>query len=295
MARIVRWFLLTWVVLLVGFVVYQMIAVRGVFTRPLPASQAPGTAVAVGPKGHQTEGRLFLDGAVDPAGPLAVVLHGDAPFLNPRYEYAVAEDVAKASPGTRVVALLRPGYADPYGERSDGDRGMATGDNYTAGDVDQVAQAVWLLKKEYGAKTVVLAGHSGGAAMTANVAALYPGLVQQALLVSCPCDVTAFRDHMWKAQHSPLWLLPVKSLSPMETLGRMQKSVVVTAISGSSDAIAPAQEAAQYVGAATAGGITATLLMLPGKGHEIFEERPVVDAIAQSVKAVEAPANARTK
>lgn len=288
MVRIVRWFLLMLVVLLVGFFVYQTIAVRGAFSRNLPASDAPGTAVVVGTKGHQSIGRMFVVGAVDPTSPLVVLLHGDAPFRNPRYQNFTAADVAKAVPGTRVVALLRPGYADPFGERSDGDRGYASGDNYTPEDVDQVASAVWQLKKQYGATTVVLAGHSGGAAMTANVTALYPGLVQQAVLVACPCDLPSFREHMWQTQHSPLWLLPVKSLSPMETLEKMKPGATITAISGASDPIAPPQDVVRYVAKATGEGIAASVLLLPGKDHEIFEEPSVIGAIVQAVKSAEA-------
>jgi pimeloyl-ACP methyl ester carboxylesterase len=228
---------------------------------------------------------VFVVGAVDPASPLVVLLHGDAPFRNPGYQYVTAADVAKAVPGTRVVALLRPGFADPFGARSDGDRGTASGDNYTPDDVDQVAQALWQLKKQYGVKTVVLAGHSGGAAMTANVTAMYPGLVQQAVLVACPCDLESFREHMWKAQHSPLWLLPVKSLSPIETLEKMRPGATITAISGGSDPIAPPQDVVRYVTKAMAEGINASVLMLPGKDHEVFDEPAVIAAIVQAVKA----------
>jgi pimeloyl-ACP methyl ester carboxylesterase len=239
---------------------------------------------------------MFLVGAVNPASPLVVLLHGDAPFVNPGYQYGVAEDVAKAAPGTRVVALLRPGYADPFGARSDGDRGEASGDNYTPEDMDQVASAVWQLKKQYGATAVVLAGHSGGAATTANVTALYPGLVQQAVLVGCPCDLTSFREHMWESQHGPLWLLPVKSLSPIETLSRMKPGVTITALSGANDPIAPPQDVVAYVAKAASEGVSATMVMLPGKGHEIFDEPQVVSAIAQAAKALETPTpSAETK
>jgi pimeloyl-ACP methyl ester carboxylesterase len=151
------------------------------------------------------------------------------------------------------------------------------------------------LKKQYGVKTVVLAGHSGGAATTANVTAMYPGLVQQAVLVACPCDLASFREHMWQTQHSPLWLLPVKSLSPMETLEKMKAGATITAISGASDPIAPPQDVVRYVAKATGEGVAASILLLPGKGHEIFDEPPVIGAIAQAVKAVETPASAEVK
>ena len=39
-----------------------------------------------------------------------------------------------------VVALLRPGYRDHTGERSEGEQGLKTGDNYTPEVVEAVAQ-----------------------------------------------------------------------------------------------------------------------------------------------------------
>lgn len=283
MRRALRALALTVVAAVVGVFAYSMIGVRGTFERDLPVSQAPGVAVKVGAKGQVTVGRMFVEGAADPSRPLVVLLHGDAPFANPGYQYGVASALAKAAPGTRVVALLRPGYSDPYGERSDGDRGEAVGDNYTPEAIDQVAQAVWLLKKQYGATRVVLAGHSGGAAMTADVTALYPGLVQEAVLVACPCALASFREHMWQRQHWPLWLLPVKSVSPMDALEKMKPGVTVTAISGADDPIAPPQDVVAYVARATARGVNASMVMLPGKGHEIFADLQVRQTIVQAL------------
>ncbi len=218
------------------------------------------------------------------AAPIVVVLHGDAPFVNPSYQYFFASKLAETAPGTRVVALLRPGYADPYGAKSDGDRGFALGENYTRKVVDDIAAAIQSLKSRWKEPSVILVGHSGGAAVAADVAALYPGLVQRVFLIGCPCDVPAFRRHMARLQRSPLWLLPVDSLSPLQTLQQMGTETTVMAISGANDSIALPQYACAYVAAATARGISASLIVIPARGHEILNDPVVIEDVAKAVR-----------
>jgi predicted esterase len=266
-------------------VAYNLIAVRGTFFPSRPASDAPGSLVLVGPGGRRIAGRFFLDSAASPSAPLVVVLHGDAPFVNPGYQYAFASNLARAVPGTRVAALLRPGYADPYGDKSDGDRGFAMGENYTHGVISQLATAIELLKAEWSSPSVVLVGHSGGATLSADISALYPGLIQHAFLVSCPCDVPAFRRHMARLQRDPFWLIPVRSVSPMQVLAQMHETTAVTAISGSDDPVALPKYAKAYIAGAEESGIPATMIVLPGKGHEILNDPAVVDIVAQALHA----------
>jgi pimeloyl-ACP methyl ester carboxylesterase len=272
------------VVAFFALVVYELIAVRGTFAPRLPAVEAGGTTVLVGAPGHRVAGRVYICGTPSSSTPLVVVLHGDAPYVNPKYQYYFASHLADAVPGTRVAALLRPGYADPYGDISDGDRGFAVGENYTPQDIDQLASAVQFLKTEWQNQGVVLVGHSGGAALAADIAALHPGLVKHIFLVSCPCDVPAFRRHMARLQWSPLWLAPVRSLSPTRTLYQMKSSTTITAISGSDDPVALPQYAQTYIVNAKALGIPAQMIVLPGKGHEILNESSVIERIAAAVR-----------
>jgi predicted esterase len=280
-----RWWkflLLAVIVIFLGIWGYQLIAVRGTFAPSRPVSTAGGDALLLGAPGHRIAGRVYLTGAPNPAAPLVIVLHGDAPYVNPRYQYLFASDVANAAPGTRVAALMRPGYSDAYGERSDGDRGFASGENYTPEVLDDVAAAIQELRSQWGAPAVFLLGHSGGAAVTADIAALHPGLVQHAFLISCPCDVPAFRLHMARLEWGPLWLLPAHSLSPMQTLDQMQPGTEITAISGADDPIALPQYAEAYVAKAKDRGISASMIHIPGKGHEILNEPEVVSEVAKA-------------
>jgi pimeloyl-ACP methyl ester carboxylesterase len=280
-----RLFLLV-AVLVLAIIGFKLLQVRGTFDKPRPVSEAGGTAVVIGLPGRQIAGRVYLEGPANPSAPLVVVLHGDAPTRNPSYQYLFASRLAAAAPGTRVVALLRPGYADPYGAKSDGDRGFADGENYTSNVVVSLAGAIQLLKSQWGAPSVFLVGHSGGAAISADITALHPGLVQHAFLISCPCDVPAFRHHMAKLQWSPVWLIPTHSLSPQQTLDRMKPGgIIITAISGSDDPLALPEYSQAYIASAAAKRIPASMITIPHKGHEILLDPAVIQDIANAVRS----------
>jgi predicted alpha/beta hydrolase family esterase len=279
-----RWLFLIVLAIALLSLGHTLIAVRGTFAPSRPESQAGGRAITVRGSGYRLAGRVYCKGRPVP-GTLVVVLHGDAPFVKPSYQYVFAESVASAAPGTPVVALLRPGYADPYGGKSDGDRGFAVGENYTYEVVESVAGAIQSLKSQMRATKVVLVGHSGGATIAANVAALNPELIQHAFLVGCPCDVPAFRRHMARLQWSPMWLLPTHSLSPLQTLDRMGDGTIVTAISGANDPIALPQYARSYVAKARERGISADMIVIPNQGHEILNDPLVIQEVAKAVRS----------
>lgn len=272
------------VLIALGAFAYVLVAVRGTFAPFRSSAAAGGNAILVGAPGHRIAGRVYHNGSPGSSVPLIVVLHGDAPFINPGYQYDVAVDLADTVQGTRVVALTRPGYADAYGAKSDGDRGFASGDTYTLNVTKELAAAVQSLKEQWEAPSVILVGHSGGAAVAANIAALNPGLVQHVFLVARPCDVPAFRRHMARMQWSPTWLLPTDSLSPMRTLDRMDRRTKVTAITGANDPVALPEYAQRYIAKAKSLGIPASMIVLPDKGHEILDDPAVITRVSQSVR-----------
>ncbi len=273
----------------VAVTAYALLAVRGTFDHRPASSDEPANQVYLGSQGHRIAGRVY---GWRPAGPqilqtprpLLVVLHGDAPFHNPGYQNAFALQVAKAAQGSTEVSVLRPGYSDPFGMKSDGDRGFAVGENYTPAVVADIAEAIRQMRSDWKVSGVVLVGHSGGAAIAANVAALNPGLVDRLFLVGCPCDVPAFRKHMARARRDPMWLVPVHSLSPMDTLDQMQKGIIITAISGADDPVTLPEYARAYVDKAKSRGLDATMITLPGEGHEILLNRRVIDVVAEAVR-----------
>jgi dipeptidyl aminopeptidase/acylaminoacyl peptidase len=274
------------ILIAIAILAYQLVAVRGVFAPLRPASSVGGAAIVIGAQGHRIAGREYLRPGQFPVLQLIVVIHGDAPFVKPGYHYAFASALADRLPGTRVVAILRPGYTDPYGGASDGDRGFALGDNYDRADVDQIADAVRLLRSQSPKSQTILIGHSGGAALSALIAARYPRLITYAFLAGCPCDVPAFRLHMAREQWNPLWLLPVNSLSPFQTLEQTRSSASLTTVSGSRDPITLPEFARRYVARAKQLGIPADMVVLPNRGHEILNDPALLDLIVDRLQTL---------
>ena len=84
---------------------------------------------------------------------------------------------------------------------------MGGGDNYTAHNVDAVANALQALKTKYGARRLVVVGYSGGAATAGVILGRHPELIDNAVLIACPCDLNIRRQGLGKkhrqTQHFP--------------------------------------------------------------------------------------------
>ena len=194
------------------------------------------------------------------AGPtpiLAVVLHGDMSKGGPPKYHL---DIAKALVAIDVVAvgIIRPGHADADGRQSDGQ--IVRSDRYSGENVDSIADAIIKLKAYYKARETVMIGHSGGAAITGILIGRHPGVVDRALLISCPCDLARYRD-MRRIPHIGT------SLSPLKFVADVPKSTKVIAITGAFDDNTDPDLAEEYVGKLKERGINAKFVAMPGIGH----------------------------
>jgi pimeloyl-ACP methyl ester carboxylesterase len=254
---------------------------------------AAGEAIQVQGGPWMLAGRAFKSVKLSPHPHLIVVIHGDAPFGNPTYQYTLAQSTAEAMNDVVAVGLLRPGYNDAIGGASEGDRGFALGDNYTAQDIASVAAAAKDLMSHYQAADLTLVGHSGGSTISADILALYPHLARDTLLVSCPCDVPAFRWSMMKYQWNPLWLIPVNAVSPQDHVAEIPKDTIVHMVVGSNDPITPPMLTLRFAAALKARGGDVQVVELPKLGHEILLEPAVLDQlrILMNAEAGRSPSN----
>ncbi len=201
---------------------------------------------------------------------LVVVVHGDVPFHEPDYHYAFAGHVAATHRDVVAVGLLRPGYTDPQGNRSDGERGQATGDSLNVTNTEAIAGAIGGLKRRWNARKVVVAAHSGGATLAANVLGRHPALIDKALLVSSVYEVEKWRQHMFEQTGAPVFQGKIETLSPIEQITGMSDQVEVTLMVGSQDERAPPGFSEHYEAVAVKHGKKVRLVRLEGEGHDIF-------------------------
>jgi pimeloyl-ACP methyl ester carboxylesterase len=274
-----------------GLAAFGILALLGVITGAAIAADVPAAQ-------RKTEwlttdaGRLKAQIYVSPAASrspiLVVVLHGDAPFNKPKYQYVFAERAA--SRGDIVAAaILRPGYSDPSGDTSDGVRGLTTGDNYTTDRVAMIVAGISDLQHDYHPKATVLVGHSGGAAIAADILALHPKVPTAALLLSCPCDVAPWRQHMKELQRAPIWDQPVESLSPVDLADLVPTSIRIRMMVGADDSVAPPQFTQVYAQRLAAHHIDVQVIEIPGEGHEILLLPVVQEALEKLVKELAPP------
>lgn len=219
----------------------------------------------------------FYESAKRSAHPrMIIILHGDSPFGPPSYQYAFAKRAAEQLDDVVAVAILRPGYTDDAGDQSDGVRGETTGDNYTPAVVDALAEAIGELKLTFHPSATVLVGHSGGAAIAADLLGRHSESAAGALLVSCPCDVVAWRLHMFEMQGGAIWKQPVESLSPIELAGEVPAAKHVRLVVGAEDPVAPPRFTQAYADAMTKHGVPVQMRVEAGLKHDILLE-PVVE------------------
>jgi poly(3-hydroxybutyrate) depolymerase len=234
------------------------------------SSKPSSEALWIPVSGGRIKAQAFksADLAADPT--LLIVLHGDLLEPNDSYHYRFAEAIAARASNVVAVGLIRPGYVDEAGDRSSGDRLRQTGDNYTSEVAQAVATAAAYLKSRYGAGSVVIAGHSGGAAIAALMLGRHTELVDAALLVACPCNLPAWRAHMKALQESDVWDLPHQGLSAIDFTPMVRKSAVVRLEVGSDDTVTPPEYSTQYAAALVERGIDAQVSVLEGLDHRIL-------------------------
>lgn len=170
-----------------------------------------------------------------------------------------------------VIALLRPGYTDEKGNHFEGDSGKQDGDNWNDRNTDTIANTIENLKHLFKVEKGIVAGHSGGTAITANILGRNPYLIDTALLVSCPCGyVNKWRESMLKLTGIPVFNSKIKSLSPIKQIKGISDQVLIIIMTRAKDKVTLLKVAQQYQAAALKTSKNVTLIRLPGRPHNNF-------------------------
>ena len=227
----------------------------------------------------------------DSASTLMVFLHGDVSrccagdvsrCCPADYQYSAAK--VYASPGVVAVAMLRPGYYDRAGNHSTG-KHYGRRDNYTHVNIDAIAAALQTLKRHHGVEHLVVLGHSGGANIAGVILGRRPGIIDGAVLVSCPCNV-----RLWRQERKDPW---PRSLSAHDYITAIPKDTTVLAITGEKDDNTKPKLAQDYVGELQCKrrDIDATFVRIPNAVHgfsSMFYSVPFRKAVDGVLKAVKA-------
>lgn len=215
---------------------------------------------------------------------LVVALHGDYPFGRPSYHYRFAKRIAQESKNVIAVGILRPGYTDDFNRTSFGVRGETVGDNYDAARITQIAGVIEQLKETYKARSTVLTGHSGGAAITAKLTSMFPDLAGEAFVVACPCNINAWRADMYEVRQYEGFKGDIGVRSPVDMVDEVSDDMQIHIFVGNNDNNTRPYLSEQYYQALLAAGKKAQMTVLDGR-HEIYLSEPVVAAVKKAVAA----------
>lgn len=201
--------------------------------------------------------KTYFPSARRDRGAMVIYLHGDGTAGGAvDYQTPSASD---PPPGAIFLIMIRPGYYASEGVRSSGYDGGRR-DNYTAENVDAIARGIGALKEYHDASRVILVGHSGGAAIAGIIIGRYPGLVQGALLIACPCDVARWRADTGGRPYT-------LSLSPSTYVGSVPIATMVVALTGANDVTTLPSLAEEYVSQLRRRGVDAEFIRVLGAGH----------------------------
>lgn len=250
---------------------------------PITATQAQVTSNDVVVDGVTTQIRTYMSKDATEQPVLVVALHGDAPFSQPSYQYAFARLVAGEASNTIAVGLLRPGYTDGEDRTSDGVRGATVGTNYDAPRIAQVAAAIEQLKIHHGADKVIVAGHSGGSAITAKLIAAYPNLVDHAVIVSCPCDINPWREDMFETTQYDGFKGDIDVVSPIDMVSSIADDISIALFVGRDDQSTRPYLSQEYLARLQEHGKTAELTLLDGE-HNVFLHPQIRAAIVATIR-----------
>ncbi len=229
-----------------------------------------------------TKIKTFQSESVTEKPIMLIALHGDSPYNNPSYQYRFASQVAQKSENIISIGMLRPGYTDHLDRTSDGKRGKTVGDNYDEIRIHQLAEAILKLKSHHNASKIILAGHSGGAAITAKLIALYPKLVNHAFVVSCPCNINSWRADMYKKSQYDGFKGDLDVSSPIDLVNRISDETKVSIFVGDKDDVAKPYLSQEYEMVLKSTNKQVQLTEIPGN-HNLFLNKKIIEALIDVV------------
>jgi pimeloyl-ACP methyl ester carboxylesterase len=187
-----------------------------------------------------------------------VMLHGDeGRGGDVSGNFAFGAEIARRLPDATIHMLLRPGYEDPWGRRSPGEN-FGRRDQYTLENAALIAEN---LRRLRGDAPLIAVGHSGGAAQLALALSLDGGVVDEAILVACPCDLDLWREM------NPNWPDGTLTRSVSATAVAAPTAARITLVTGEADTVTPAPLAESYARHVQEAGGMADLQIVPGGDH----------------------------
>jgi len=169
---------------------------------------------------------------------LVFFIHGDQ--IDPKITYFDNFISNFSSDEALLISITRPGWINNKNHKSEGKKNVSNGDNYIPKeDVDPIYRVIKKIKRKFNIEEVVLIGHSGGAAIIGILYGRFHNLVNEAVLISCPCIVPMWRKNFFQKLYTKtnkkICIPKFKSKSPHEYAKQIDPKIKINIFVGESD------------------------------------------------------------
>ena len=214
--------------------------------------------------------RVYTGTAASESPVLVLVLHGDLPEPSPSVPVPVCEGHCRYCQERRRNWCAATRLSGSNGWPVIGGYGRCRGRQLHPRSRRRGGGWARKLAKDYRARKTILVGHSGGAAIAANLLGRQPDVAQGAVLVACGCDPRAWRATRWAETGNPIFNGPTRSLLPLDLAPDVAHGTIVRMVVGQDDDVVPPQHSRAYATALRDRGIDVSVEVLPGLGHNIL-------------------------
>ena len=169
---------------------------------------------------------------------LVFFIHGDQ--LDPKITYLNDFISNFSSEEAILISITRPGWINNKNHKSEGKKNISNGDNYVPKeDVDPIYRVIKKIKRKFNIEHIILVGHSGGAAITGILYGRFQNLIDEAVLISCPCIVPLWRKNFFQKLYTKtnkkICIPKFKSKSPHEYAEKVDSEIRINIFVGDKD------------------------------------------------------------
>jgi len=183
-----------------------------------------------------------------------------------------------------LISITRPGWINKKNNKSDGKKNISNGDNYIPNiDVDPIYRAIKKIKKKFNSKEIIIIGHSGGAAITGILFGRFKNIVNEAILISCPCIVPLWRknyvEQLSLKNKIRICLPKYQSKSPHEYVKKIDSKIKINIFVGKDDKNTLPLLSHQYHLLLKNFGKNTHLNIYPGDHNSVLKNRKMIERI----------------
>ena len=190
-----------------------------------------------------------------------------------------------------LISITRPGWINKKNNKSDGKKNISNGDNYIPNiDVDPIYRTIKKIKKRFNSKEIIVIGHSGGAAITGILFGRFNNIINEAILISCPCIVPLWRknyiEQLSLKNKQKICMPKYKSQSPHEYVRKIDSKIKINIFVGQDDKNTLPFFSHQYHSLLKKFGKNVHLKIFSGNHTSVLKNRKMIESIRTIISKI---------